>query len=140
MTRLFALTAAAGLALGATALGQAPGRKEAAASPVPAASQLADALTRQLGERVHVKTVVGRSVTVGAVTLIPILAVDISFCGAGLLPPSGAQASGPKAAPLQPPPAGADGFFMGGEARPLGFVVVTGQGTRFLSLTPASAK
>jgi hypothetical protein len=33
-----------------------------------------------------------------------------------------------------------DAFFMGGEARPLGFVAITKKGTRFLSVAKAPAK
>jgi uncharacterized spore protein YtfJ len=133
---VFVLTAAAGLALGAVALGQTPERQEPAMNPAPAASELADVLTRRAGESLHVKAVVGKSVTAGSVTLIPILMIDINFGGAGLASPGGAPTAVPKAAGAL---AGADGFLMSGEARPLGFVVVTRQGTRFISVAPAPA-
>jgi uncharacterized spore protein YtfJ len=136
LTRVFVLTAAAGLALGAVALGQAP-EQEPALNPTPAASELADVLTRRAGESLGVKAVVGKSVTAGSVTLIPILMIDINFGGAGLVSPGGPSTAVPKAAA---PPAGADGFLMSGEARPLGFVVVTRQGTRFISVAQTSAK
>ena len=136
MTRVFVLTAAAGLALGAVALGQAP-EQEPALNPTPAASELADVLTRRVGESLGVKAVVGKPVTAGSVTLIPILMIDINFGGAGLVSPGGPSTAVPKAAA---PLAGADGFLMSGEARPLGFVVVTRQGTRFISVAQTSAK
>jgi len=137
LTRVFVLTAAAALALCAVALGQAPEQQEPAVNPAPAARELADALTRRLGENLGVKAVVGKPVTAGSVTLIPILMIDISFGGVGLRSPGGPPpAVSEAAAPL----AGADGFLMSGEARPLGFVVVTRQGTRFISVAPASAK
>jgi len=136
LTRVFALTAAAGLALGAVALGQAP-EQEPALNPTPAASELADVLTRRVGESLGVKAVVGKSVTAGSVTLIPILMIDINFGGAGLVSPGAPSTAVPKAAA---PLAGADGFLMSGEARPLGFVVVTRQGTRFISVAQTSAK
>jgi uncharacterized spore protein YtfJ len=137
---VFVLTTVVGLALGAVALGQAPDQQEPAVNPAPAASDLADVLTRHVGESLRVKAVVGKSVTVGSVTLIPILMIDINFGGAGLLPPGGPPTAVPKAAAPPTPLAGADGFLMGGEARPLGFVVVTRQGTRFISVTQPSAK
>jgi len=140
LTKVFVLTAAAGLALGAVALGQAPEQQEAAVNPTPAATELADALTRRVGESLHVKAVVGKSVTAGSVTLIPILMIDVNFGGAGLLSPGGPSIALPKAAAPQVPLAGADGFLMSGEARPLGFVVVTRQGTRFVSVAQSSAK
>ena len=65
------------------------------------------------------------TVTAGSVTLIPILMIDINFGGAGLVSPGGPSTAVPKAAAPQAPLAGADGFLMSGEARPLGFVVVT---------------
>jgi uncharacterized spore protein YtfJ len=141
---LFALTAVVGLALCAAAFAQAPEPREPAVSSAPAASELADVLTRHVSEDLRVKAVVGKPVNVGSVTLIPILMIDINFAGAGLLspggpPPANAKAA-PKAAAPQAPPAGADGFLMSGEARPLGFVVVTRQGTRFISVAPTSAK
>lgn len=140
MTRMFVLTAAAGLALGAVALGQAAEQQEPAANPTPAASELADALTRRVGETLGVKAVVGKSVTAGSVTLIPILMIDINFGGAGLVSSGGPATAGPKAAAPLAPLAGADGFLMSGEARPLGFVVVTKQGTRFISVAQTPAK
>lgn len=131
MTRVCVLTAALGLALGAATLGQAADGQEPAAKPAPAASGLADALTRRAAESLGVKAVVGKPVTAGSVTLIPILMIDLNFGGAGLVSP---PAGGPPA-----PLSGAEGFLMSGEARPLGFVVVTRQGTRFISVTPAPA-
>ena len=139
MTRVFVLTAAAGLALGAIALGQAP-EQDPALNRTPAASELADVLTRRVGESLGVKAVVGKSVTAGSVTLIPILMIDINFGGAGLVSPGGPSTAVPKAAAPQAPLAGADGFLMSGEARPLGFVVVTRRGTRFISVAQTSAK
>ncbi len=137
MTRMFVLTAAAGLALGAVALGQAAEQQEPAVKPTPAASELANALSRRVGETLGVKAVVGKAVTAGSVTLIPILMIDVNFGGAGLVSTGGPAPAGPKAAA---PLAGADGFLMSGEARPLGFVVVTKQGTRFIAVAPTPAK
>jgi uncharacterized spore protein YtfJ len=128
------------LALGTVALGQAPVPQKPAVNPTPAASQLADVLTRRAGESLGVKAVVGKSVTVGAVTLIPILMIDVNFGGAGLVSPGGPPSAAPKTAAPQAPLAGADGFLMSGEARPVGFVVVTRQGTSFISVARPSAK
>ncbi len=138
MRRMFILTAATSLALGAAALGQAADPQPPATSPTPAASELAESLTRRVGESLGVKTVVGQPVTTGSVTLIPILMIEVNFGGAGLVLPSGPPGAAPRAAAPQASPA--DGFLMSGEARPLGFVVVTKQGTRFISLTSTAAK
>lgn len=140
MTRLFVLTAAAGLALGAVALGQTPERQQPAPGPTPVASELADTMARRVAENLRVKAVVGKPVIAGSVTLIPVLMIDINFGGAGLLSPGGPPTAVPGAAAPQAPLAGADGFLMSGEVRPLGFVVVTRQGTRFISVAQASVK
>jgi uncharacterized spore protein YtfJ len=137
---MFVLTAAAALALGAVAPGQAAEQQEPVMSSSPAASELADVLTRRVGETLRVKAVVGKPVTAGSVTLIPILMIDINFGGAGLVSSGGPATAGPKAAAPLAPLAGADGFLMSGEARPLGFVVVTKQGTRFISVAQTPAK
>ena len=140
MTRVFVLTPAAGLALAAFALAQAPQQREPAVNPAPAASELADVLTRHVSENLRVKAVVGKPVAAGSVTLIPILMIDVNFGGADLVSPGGPPNAVPKTAGPQAPLAGADGFLMSGEARPLGFVVVTKQGTRFISVPQTSAK
>jgi uncharacterized spore protein YtfJ len=140
LTRTFVLTAAAALALSTLALGQAPQQQQPAVNPALTASELADILTRQVSENLRVKAVVGKPVTAGSVTLIPILMIDVNFGGAGLVSPGGPPNAAPKAAAPQGPLAGADGFLMSGEARPLGFVVVTRQGTRFISVAQTSAK
>jgi uncharacterized spore protein YtfJ len=137
------LAAAAVLTLGGPALAQAP--PQPAANPEPSAMELADTLVRQVGEDLRVKTVVGKSVTVGTVTLIPILMIDVDFGGALLVAPAASPAAAAKdaAAKKAAPPstlAGADALLMSGEARPLGFVVVTRQGTRFISVTPTPTK
>jgi uncharacterized spore protein YtfJ len=118
----------AGLILGSFAAGQNQQEKRPQASAVQPASELADALAQRLGNDLHVKTVVGEPMKVGSVTLIPIMMIDVNFGGAGMAAPA-----------PQTPAMGADGFFMSGEARPLGFVAVTKKGTRFISI-PGAAK
>jgi uncharacterized spore protein YtfJ len=140
LTKTFVLTAVAGLALSTLALGQAPQQQEPAVNAAPAPSELASVLTRHVSENLRVKAVVGKPVTAGSVTLIPILMIDVNFGGAGLASPGGPPNAAPKAAAPQASLAGADGFLMSGEARPLGFVVVTKQGTRFISVAQPAAK
>jgi len=48
--------------------------------------------------------------------------------------------SGQAVAAPQNPATGVEGFFMSGEARPLGFVAVTKKGTRFISVGKMAAK
>lgn len=83
--------------------------------------QLAEAMAQRLNSSLQVKTVVGEPMKVGRVTLIPIMMIDIGFGGGG----GGAP---------QAPEMGGKGFYMSGEARPLGFVVSTKAGTKFVSV------
>ena len=91
--------------------------------PAPA-SELAGQLAARLGRELGVRTAVGEPLKVGSVTLIPILTLDVTFGGGGV-----AAAPDPK----KPAPA-PGGFYMNGEARPLGFVAITKKGTRFLAV------
>ncbi len=92
----------------------------AAKAPLPM-YQLADEMAKRLTSSLQVKTVVGEPVKIGKVTLIPIMMIDIGFGGGG----GGAP---------QAPEMGGKGFYMSGEARPLGFVVTTKTGTKFVSV------
>lgn len=111
------------------AAAQAPAAKKAAGQPnaAPPMYQLADEMAKRLGSSLQVKTVVGEPAKVGMVTIIPIMMVDIGFGGGG----GGAP---------QAPEMGGKGFYMSGEARPLGFVVVTKAGTQFISVGKVPSK
>jgi uncharacterized spore protein YtfJ len=125
----------AGLVFGAFAVAQNPPEKKRLANAGQPAHELADALSQRLSSELHVKTVVGEPMKVGAVTLIPIMMIDVHFAGGGVAAPGG-----PPVAPPQAPGISGDGFFMSGEARPLGFVAITKKGTRFISVAKAPAK
>jgi uncharacterized spore protein YtfJ len=129
------ITIAAGLILGSLAVGQKPPEKKPQAAAVQPANELADALAQRLSNDLHVKTVVGEPVKVGSLTLIPIMMIDVSFGGGGMAAPGS-----PAAAASQNPAMGANGFFMSGEARPLGFVAIGKKGTRFISVAKTPAK
>ncbi len=89
--------------------------------------QLADAMVQRLTSNLQVKTVVGNPIKVGKITLIPIMMIDIGFGGGGGGDP-------------QNPDLGGKGFGMSGEAKPIGFVVVTKEGTKFISVGKIPAK
>ncbi len=125
----------AGLMLAPLAVGQNPPEKKPKAPAVQPANELADAMARRLSDDLHVKTVVGEPIKAGSVTLIPIMMIDVNFGGAGMAAPGSAAAAAP-----QSPAAGVDGFFMSGEARPLGFVAIGKKGTRFISVVKTPAK
>ncbi len=135
MNRKMFMAVTAGLVLAAFAAAQNPPEKKRPANAFQPAHELADALSQRLSSELHVKTVVGEPVKVGSVTLIPILMVDVHFGGGGVAAP-GSQ----PVAPPQAPGISGDGFFMSGEARPLGFVAITKKGTRFISVAKAPAK
>jgi uncharacterized spore protein YtfJ len=116
-------------------VGQTQQEKKPQAAAVQPAKELADALAQRLSNDLHVKTVVGEPVKVGSVTLIPIMMIDVNFGGLGMAAPGS-----PAAAAAQNPAPGVDGFFMSGEARPLGFVVIGKKGTRFISVVKTPAK
>jgi uncharacterized spore protein YtfJ len=114
---------AVSLLIVSTALAQAPPEKKAqpqSKAPLPM-YQLAEAMAQRLNNSLQVKTVVGQPMKVGKVTIIPIMMIDVGFGGGG----GGAP---------QNPDMGGKGFYMSGEARPLGFVVVTKAGTQFISV------
>lgn len=135
MNRKMVITIAAGLILGSLAVGQKPPEKKPQAAAGQPANELADALAQRLSNDLHVKTVVGEPVKVGSLTLIPIMMIDVSFGGGGMAAPGSPAAAAP-----QNPAMGANGFFMSGEARPLGFVAIGKKGTRFISVAKTPAK
>ncbi len=95
-------------------------KKPQSKAPLPM-YQLADEMAKRLGSNLQVKTIVGEPMKVGKVTLIPIMMIDIGFGGGG----GGAP---------QNPELGGKGFYMSGEARPVGFVVISKAGTKFVSV------
>lgn len=135
MNRKPLIVVAAGLILGSLAVGQNPPANKPQAPAVQPANELADALAQRLSSELHVKTAVGEPVKAGTVTLIPIMMIDVSFGGGGM-----AGSGSPAAAVPPSPPTGVDGFYMSGEARPLGFVAIGKKGTRFISVGKTPAK
>jgi len=133
MNRRIVTWMAAALMPGAVALAENSPAADRPAPVASAAAELADGLAQRLSTNLHTKTVVGQPMTVGSVTLIPIMMIDVGFAG-GSMP---APASTEKGAP-QPTPG--DGFLMTGEARPLGFVVSSSKGTRFVSVAATPVK
>jgi len=107
------------LAPGAPA-GAQTGPKAAAKAPLPT-DQLVEAMAQRLASSLQVKTITGDPIKIGKVTLVPVIMVDVGFGGGGASVP-------------QSPEQGAKGFYMSGEARPLGFIVITKSGAEFVSV------
>ncbi len=80
---------------------------------------LTKGMTDRLSDSLHVKKAIGKPVKVGNVTIIPIIMIDVGFGGGG-------------GGPAGQPQMGAHGFGFGGEARPLGFVVISKAGVKFV--------
>jgi uncharacterized spore protein YtfJ len=140
---MLVVAAAAGLALGSLAVGQDSPEMKPPAQTIQPANDLADGLARRLSDDLHVKTVVGKPMLIGSVTVIPILMAEVTFGGAGMAVPAAAPAAKPPSPPAAKPPGppmGGEGFFMSGEVRPLGFVVITTKGARFISVPKTPAK
>jgi len=95
-----------------------PKTKAAQVNPV---SVMTKAMTDRLSTSLHVKNIVGDPIKVGQVTIIPIIMIDVGFGGGGG-GPGGGQAMG------------GHGFYTSGEARPIGFVVITKKETKFISV------
>ena len=126
MNRTLTALFAAGLMSAALALAESQPAKKAPAPAAPAANpaaELADSMAQRLSQELHVKTLVGEPIQAGSLTVIPIVTVDVGFGGVGK--GTGEQAGG---------------FYMSGEARPLGFVVTGKKGTRFISVGKTPAK
>jgi len=123
VSRKITVLLALGLLVFSAGFAQAPPEKKApspAKAPLPM-DQFAEALTQRLANSLQVKTAVGEPFKAGKVTLVPIIMIDVGFGGGGAAVP-------------QNPDQGGKGFFMSGEARPLGFIVITKSGTRFVSV------
>lgn len=106
--------------------GAQTGPKAAAKAPLPA-DQLVEAMVQRLANSLQVKTITGEPIKAGKVTLVPVIMVDIGFGGGGASVP-------------QSPEQGAKGFYMSGEARPLGFIVITKSGAEFVSVGKVPSK
>ena len=121
------------LLVGSLAMAQNAPQKKAQPVQPPGTSDLVDSLAQRLSHDLNVKTVIGEPIKVGSVTLIPILMIDVKFGSAATK--AATEATAPQSAKSQ-----ANLFWMSGEARPLGFVAITGKGTRFINLVKSDVK
>lgn len=114
--RIVLVLAAAFLVSGVCFAQEKPKAEGETISPV---TLLAKGMTDRLSDSLHVKKAVGKPVKVGNVTIVPIIMIDVGFGGGG-------------GGPAGQPQMGAHGFGFGGEARPLGFVVISKAGVKFI--------
>ncbi|MGQ9671644.1 MAG: GerW family sporulation protein [Candidatus Aminicenantales bacterium] len=87
-------------------------------APLPM-DQLADSLAQRLTNNLDVKNIVGEPIKIGKVTIIPIMMIELGFGGGGGGAPQNLDLGG-------------KGFFMSGEAKPIGFVAISKAGTQFI--------
>lgn len=108
------------LASGGTPEKEKPIVQAEAESPI---TLLTKAMASRLTGSLNVKNVVGDPVKVGKVTIIPIMMIDVGYGGGGGGPTQGVGQQ-----------MGGMGFGMSGEAKPLGFIVISKAGTKFISV------
>jgi uncharacterized spore protein YtfJ len=94
--------------------------------PLPM-DQLAESLSQRLSSNLNVKQIIGEPMKIGKVTVIPIMMIDLGFGGGGGGAPGNLDLGG-------------KGFFMSGEAKPIGFVVISKTGTQFVSVAKIPRK
>lgn len=87
-------------------------------APNPVAA-MTKGMTERLSTGLHVKNIVGDPVKVGKMTIIPIIMVEVGFGGGGGGAPGGQ-------------PMGGSGFYISGNAKPVGFVIVSKAGVKFV--------
>ena len=104
------------LAAGVLVAQEKPKPKGDTISPV---AMLTKGMTDRLSDSLNIKKVVGKPIKAGNVTIVPIIMIDVGFGGGG-------------GGPAGQPQMGALGFGFGGEARPLGFVVISKAGVKFI--------
>jgi uncharacterized spore protein YtfJ len=111
------------LALGVSSAEEKPKVQLPKENPI---SLLTKSMTSRL-QNLHVKNIVGDPIKVGKVTIIPIIMVDVGY-GGGAGGPNPAQGLG------------GIGFYLSGQAKPMGFVVISKAGTEFLSVAKVPRK
>ncbi len=97
-------------------------------------AMIARAMTERLIKNLQVKNIVGDPIKIGNVTVIPIIMIDIGYGGGGGGGPVMQTGGGPQ---IQ---MGGSGFGMKGEAKVLGFIVLSKAGVKFMAAEKAPRK
>jgi uncharacterized spore protein YtfJ len=97
-------------------------------------AMIAKAMTERLTKNLQVKNIVGDPIKVGNVTVIPIIMIDIGYGGGG----GGGPVMQTAGSGMQM--MGASGFGMKGEAKVLGFIVLSKAGVKFVAAEKAPRK
>jgi len=97
-------------------------------------AMMAKAMTERLTNNLQVKNIVGDPIKVGNVTVIPIIMIDIGYGGGGGGGPVSQTGGGSQVQ------MGGSGFGMKGEAKVLGFIVLSKAGVKFVAAEKAPRK
>jgi uncharacterized spore protein YtfJ len=97
-------------------------------------AMIARAMTERLTKNLQVKNIVGDPIKVGNVTVIPIIMIDIGYGGGGGGGP--VMQTGGSGMQMM----GGSGFGMKGEAKVLGFIVLSKAGVKFIAAEKAPRK
>jgi uncharacterized spore protein YtfJ len=116
MCKIVVISLAVFLVVGMSMAQEEPKSEGKTISPVV---KLAKGMTDRLSDSLNIKKAVGKPIKVGNMTIVPIIMIDVGFGGGG-------------GGPAGQPQMGAHGFGFGGEARPLGFVVISKAGVKFI--------
>ena len=127
MKRLIFLVLLAGLIIFLAPVANSQVEKKSQPKAPLLTDQLAESLSQRLVNNLNVKHIVGEPIKVGKVTIIPIMMIDLGFGGGGGGAPQNQGLSG-------------QGFFMNGEAKPIGFVIISKAGTQFISVGKIPSK
>ena len=106
---------------------ESPAEEKAQAPTQHPVSMFAKSMSSSLLPNIHVKNIVGEPIKVGTVTIIPVMLIDVGYGGGG-----GGMVKGQG-------PIGV-GFGLSGEAKPLGFIVISKAGTEFISVAKVPRK
>jgi uncharacterized spore protein YtfJ len=124
--RIFVFSAMS-LMLFTLAVGLSSAEEKAQAPAQHPVSMFAESMSSSLLPNIHVKNIVGEPIKVGTVTIIPVMLIDVGYGGGG-----GGMVKGQG-------PVGV-GFGLSGEAKPLGFIVISKAGTEFISVAKVPRK
>ena len=127
MREKFLLFSVMSLMLFSLSFAESPAEEKAQVPGQHPVSMFSKSMSSSLLGNIHVKNIVGEPIKVGKVTIIPVMLIDVGYGGGG-----GGSIKGQG-------PIGV-GFYLGGEAKPLGFIVITKDETKFISVAKVPRK
>lgn len=89
-------------------------------------SLMTEAMANRLSKNLHVKNIVGDPVKVGKVTIIPVIMIEVGYGGGG---------GGSDSDKIL-----ASGFYLDGKVKPLGFIIQSKAGVKFVTVGKAPRK